>query len=113
MASLSDILSSSQNIVKALSNLGTMFLQVQGNQVDTGISAAKVVSGAQGRLVRIAVVTAGSTSGVAYDAVAIGITSAPIVSIPNTVGIIDVNMPVDSGIVIEPGTGQVVTVSYS
>lgn len=113
MASISDILSSSQNIVKALSNLGTTFLQVQGNQVDTGISAAKVVSSKQGRLVRISVTTAGSASGVAYDAVATGITTSPLAAIPNTVGIIDVNLPVDNGIVIAPGTGQVVTVSFS
>lgn len=113
MASISDILSSSQNIVKALSNLGTTFLQVQGNQVETGISTATVVSGKQGRLVRIAVVTAGSASGVAYDATATGVTTSPVVAIPNTVGIIDVNMPVDNGIVIAPGTGQVVTVSFS
>jgi len=113
MASISDILTSSQNIVRALSNLGTTFLQVQGNQVETGISAATIVSSQQGRLVRISVVTAGSTAGVAYDAIAVGITTSPIATIPNTVGIIDVNLPVDNGIVIAPGTGQVVTVSFS
>lgn len=113
MASISDILSSSQNIVKALSNLGTTLLRVQGNQVDTAISAPKVVSSEQGRLVRISVTTAGSAAGIAYDATAVGITTSPVVVIPNTLGIIDVNMPVDNGIVISPGTGQVVTVSYS
>lgn len=113
MASISDIFSSAQNIVKALSNIGTTFLQVQGNQVETGISAATVVSVRQGRLARISVVTAGSSAGVAYDAIATGITTSPIAAIPNTVGIIDVNLPVDNGIVIAPGTGQVVTVSFS
>jgi len=113
MATITDILSSSQNIVKALSNLGTTFLRVQGYQVETGISAATVVSKRQGRLTRISVVTAGSTSGVAYDAIATGVTTSPLAAIPNTVGIIDVNLPVDNGIVIAPGTGQVVTVSFS
>lgn len=113
MASLSDILSSSQNIVRALSNLGTTFLQVQGNKVQTGISAATVVSSQQGRLARISITTAGSTAGVAYDATVTGVTTSPIAAIPNTIGVIDVNLPVDNGIVIAPGTGQVVAVSFS
>lgn len=113
MASLSDILSSSQNIVKALSSLGVVFLQVQGNQVVTGIAAPRVVSATQGRMARISVTTAGTTTGFAYDATSVGVTSSPIAAIPNTVGIIDVNFPVANGIVISPGTGQVVTVSFS
>jgi hypothetical protein len=113
MASVTDILTSVQNVVRAISNLGTTYLRVQGYQVETGISTTTLVMNRQGRLVRIAVVTAGSTAGVAYDAKATGITSSPLVAIPNTVGIIDVNLPVDNGIVIAPGTGQVVTVSFS
>lgn len=113
MASLSDILSSAQNIVKALSNLGTTFLQVQGNQVTAGISASAVVSGAQGRLAQISVTTAGTTAGTAYDANATGITTSPVFTIPNTVGVYTINFPVNNGIVIAPGTGQVITVSYS
>lgn len=113
MASLTDILTASQNVVKALANLGTTYLQVQGNQIVNGISAAKVVSTGQGRLARIAVVTAGTTVGTAYDAAATGVTTSPILTIPNTVGVIDVNLPTNNGIVIAPGSGQVVTVSYS
>lgn len=113
MSSLTDILTASQNIVRALSNLGTTFLQVQGNQVVNGINATTLVSTGQGRLARISVTTAGTTVGVAYDATATGITTLPIVTIPNTVGVIDVNIPTNNGIVIAPGTGQVITVSYS
>jgi len=113
MASLSDILTASQNIVKALSNLGTTFLQVQGDKVSNGISAATSISSGQGRLARISVISAGSAPGMAYDATSASATTNPICSIPNTVGIVEVNMPTNNGIVIAPGTGQVVTVSYS
>ena len=113
MASLTDILTASQNIVRALSSLGTTFLQVQGNQVVNGISSSTLVVSGQGRLARISVTTAGTTTGTAYDASVVGVVGSPIVTIPNTVGVIDVNIPTNSGIVIVPGTGQVVTVSYS
>ena len=113
MASLTDILTASQNIVRALSNLGTTFLQVQGDKVANGIAAAAQVSTGQGRLARVSVIIAGSVEGEAYDANTLYDTSSPIMVIPNTVGIIDVNIPTNNGIVIKPGTGQVVTISYS
>ena len=113
MASLTDILTTAQNIVRAISVLGTTYLQVQGNQVRNGISTTTVVSTGQGRLARIVVTTAGSAAGGAYDASVASITTSPIIVIPNTVGVIEVNIPTNNGIVIAPGTGQVVTVSYS
>jgi hypothetical protein len=113
MASLTDILTASQNVVRAISNLGTTFLQVQGDKVSNNISAVRQVSSGQGRLVRVSVIDAGSAAGFAYDASSVNDLSAPIMSIPKAVGIIDVNIPTNNGIVIKPGTGQVITVSYS
>jgi orotidine-5'-phosphate decarboxylase len=113
MTSLTDILTTAQNIVRAISNLGTTYLQVQGSLVSNGIAAATLISTGQGRLVRITVITAGTTTGAAYDANLSTATTSPVLTIPNTVGVIDVNIPINNGIVIAPGTGQVVTVSYS
>ena len=113
MSSLTDIFTVSKNIVTAINGLGQVYLSVQGSQVSNAISAATVVSTGQGRLVQVVVLTAGSTTGSAYDATTTTATTAKIVSIPNTVGVINVNIPTNNGIVIAPGTGQVITVSYS
>ena len=113
MSSLTDILTTAKNIVTAINGLGQVYLGVQGNQVSNAISTARVVSTGQGRVAQIAVITAGSTVGAAYDATVASATTNQIASIPNTVGIIVVNIPTNNGIVIAPGTGQVITVSYS
>jgi hypothetical protein len=113
MSSLTDIFTVSKNIVTAINGLGQVYLSVQGSQVLNAISAATVVSTGQGRLVQVVVLTAGSTAGAAYDATASTATTNQIVSIPNTLGVTNVNIPTNNGIVIAPGTGQVITVSYS
>jgi len=113
MSSLSDILTAAKNIASSINGVGQTYLQVQGNLVLNNISAATLVSTGQGRLASIAVLTAGSAVGAAYDATLSSATTNKIVTIPNTVGMIVVNIPTNNGIVIAPGTGQVVTVSYS
>jgi putative NADPH-quinone reductase len=113
MASLSDILTTAKNIASAINNVAQTYVSVQGAQVRQNITAATVVSSAPGRLAMVSITTGGSANGVIYDAAATGVTSRPIYAIPNTIGIVFVNLPVIYGIVVAPGTGQVVTVSYS
>jgi len=113
MSSLTDIFTTAKNIVTAINGLGLTYAIVQGRKVSNAISVATVVATGQGRLVQISVITAGSSAGAAYDATVSSATTSQIVSIPNTVGIIAVNIPTNNGIVIAPGTGQVITVSYS
>ena len=112
MASLSDILTTSKNVVQAINNLAQTYLAVQGTKQVSAISTATVVSTDPGRLATVSVTTAGAV-GVIYDATATGVTTKPIFAIPNTLGIICVNIPVVNGIVVAPGAGQVVTVTYS
>ncbi len=87
----------------------------QGSTVTKNITAATVVKAAAGRLCRISVIVAGSAAGGAYDqAVTAGPTAATqIASIPNTLGVIAVDMPVATGILIVPGTGQTLAVSFA
>ena len=113
MASLTDILTTAQNLVRAINDISLTYQLVQGVLVLNNVSAATVVATGQGRLVRISVITAGTTAGTAYDATRAAATTDPILTIPNTVGVIEVNCPTNNGIVILPGTGQVVTVIYS
>ena len=113
MSSLSDILTAAKNIVTAVNGLGQTYLQVSGAKVSVQISTATLLSVGQGRLVRVIVTTAGSAAGSIYDASVSTATTPKIFVIANTLGVTEVSIPVNNGIVIAPGTGQVVTVSYS
>lgn len=113
MSSISDILTAAKNIVTAINGLGQTYLQVSGSRVSRQIGAATVVLVGQGRLARVIVTTAGSASGSIYDASVSTATTPKIFVIANTLGVTEINIPVENGIVVAPGTGQVVTVSYS
>lgn len=113
MSSLSDILTVAKNVVTAVSQLGQTYLAVQGTKVTTDISSATLVQAGEGRVARVSVVVAGSATGSVYDASSASATTGMLWSIPNSVGVTEVNLPVNNGIVVAPGTGQTVTISYS
>lgn len=113
MSSISDILTAAKNIVTALNGLGQTYLSVVGSQVTGAISAKTLVKSGGGRVARVSVTSSGSSDGFIYDAASVNATSVMIASIPNTVGVTEINLPVNSGIVVAPGTGQTVVVSYS
>ncbi len=113
MASLSDILTTAKNIATAINGVAQTYVAVQGARVQQNITGNTVVNNAAGRLAMVTVTTAGSSVGVIYDANDTSTTTRPIYTIPNTVGVVFVNLPVVYGIVVTPGTGQAVTVSYS
>jgi len=112
-ASLSDILTAAKNIVTALNNASQTYLNVNGARSSCNISAATVVSSSSGRCVSVIVTTAGSTTGSVYDSISTSNTTLSVFVIPNTVGVFTVNCPVTNGIVVAPGSGQIVTVVYS
>ncbi len=111
--SLTDILTSAQNLVTAVNGLIQNFLTIQGVTNKANISAATLVKQGAGRVATVVVTTAGSAAGAIYDTNAATSTNNPIYTIPNTAGAVFVNMPVNMGIVVAPGTGQVVAISYS
>ncbi len=113
MASLSDLLTTAKNIASAINGVAQTYVFVQGAQVRQNITAATVVRAGQGRLATVSVTTAGSAVGTIYDSASTSITTRPIYTIPNTVGVVSVNLPVVYGVLVTPGTGQAVTVSYS
>ena len=78
------------------------------------VSAATAVKSTQGRIVRVNVTTAGSAPGNIYDrATTTGIGAANLIAtIPNTVGSYLIDFPCANGIIVAPGTAQVVSVSY-
>jgi hypothetical protein len=84
----------------------------QGKAYALNITAATVVATVpsdfakgQGRLARVQVLAAGATAGAAYD-------GAALTGNTNTVGTYTIDMPFLAGLVIAPGTGQTVAVSY-
>jgi hypothetical protein len=113
MASLSDILTTTKNIVTALNQLGQTYLDVEGTTSYTNITAATLVKSGQGRVARLVVVVAGSGTGSVYDASSATATNDKLLTIPTTIGIVEVNIPVNNGIVVAPGTGQTVAIVYS
>lgn len=97
----------------------TYFRQGKGSTLNIAAATqvflvSKDQSIGQARCVRIQVITAGSTAGSANDCngTANAAAANQLAAIPNVVGPILVDMPVLVGLVIVPGTGQVVAVSY-
>jgi len=87
----------------------------QGQTSTKNVSASTVIKATAGRVFRVSVVTAGSAAGAVHDTTTTGAVAAAnkIATIPNTVGIYDLNWPCASGIVLVPGTGQVLAISYT
>jgi hypothetical protein len=112
-ASLSDVLTVAKNIAQAINSLAQSYLNVQGAQNFTGLTAATVVKSAAGRIANISVIVGGSATGAVYDATATGVTSKPLFVIPTTVGVYVVNLPASFGLTIAPGSGQTVSGSFS
>ena len=84
-------------------------------QTQLGISgAATLVKPANGNLVTITVTTAGSTTGSVNDSATTGGVAASnlIATIPNTIGIYYIPFTFLNGLVITPGTTQVISVCY-
>lgn len=113
MAMLSDVVTVGQNIVTAINALAKTYLSVQGAKNAADISTASLVSTGAGRLATVSVTTAGSGAGAIYDAAAPSATTNKLYTIPDVVGVYLVNLPTSYGIVIAPGSGQVVTIGYS
>lgn len=113
MAELSSIFTTAQNIATAINGWAQTTLVIAGNASYPNISASTLVRSGAGRIAKVSIVTAGTTNGTIYDANQTGVTTSPLYTIPNTIGLVELNFPVVNGIVVEPGTGQVVSISYS
>lgn len=113
MASLSDILTTAQNIASAINAAARAYINVQGAQNYPLIAGATLVKSSAGRVASVSVTTVGSATGAIYDTNLVTSTSNLIYVIPEAVGVYVVNLPVSFGIVVVPGTDQILTVSYS
>lgn len=87
---------------------------VYGNQSELNISSQTVVKTGTGRIIKLNVTTAGTTAGSVNDCATTGAVAAAnlIFTIPNTVGVYVLDFPTLVGLVITPGSGQVVSISF-
>lgn len=108
-----DILTALKNAVQGVNGLIQSYLNVQGSTNAAALTASTVVKASAGRVARVSVTIAGSSPGTIYDGATLNSTTKQIYEIPNTIGVFEVNIPVNFGIFVTPGTGQTVTVSYS
>lgn len=112
-ASLTDLLTAAKNIVTAINGAAQTYLNVNGTSTTNGLTAATVVKTGQGRIVTVSVVATSTTAGKIYDATVAAATTNPIGVIPASVGVFTWNISCNNGIVVAPGSGQTVTISYS
>jgi hypothetical protein len=114
MASLADILTTQKNGVVALSNTGLALTRAQGNATSQTVTADTLVIGKAGYLVNVCVVVAGSAAGSIYNASSVAGAAAgnKLFSIPATAGVYPLGQVFNAGLVISPGTGQSINVTY-
>src|SRR4029077_425067 len=87
----------------------------QGAKNKANISVATVVKAAPGSIIAVSVITAGSTVGTINDTLttAAAAASHQVGVAPNAVGVTPFySFPCTTGIVVVPGTGQVLAVGY-
>ena len=106
---LSDILSALKNLVQATSNLSVQ------NQTSTTVTSPTLILAGSGVLASFTVVVAGSTAGTISNASAVsGVTAAnTLVTVPNTIGVYQCGLAYGIGLVVVPGAGQSINVTYS
>jgi len=114
VASLDDVVTVQKNGVIAINNLSQATLREQGTLTSATVTAATLVFQGKGRLVNFSVVVAGSASGGVYNSTSTSPTSAQqLCAVPTTIGIYPVGQIFTSGLVVVPGTGQSINVTYS
>jgi len=79
------------------------------------ITAATVIKASAGTIGSISVLVAGSAPGAVHDCATTGAAAAgnKVAVIADAVGVTALNWPATAGIVVVPGTGQTIAVSFS
>lgn len=115
MASLDDILTTQKNGVVAINGYTNALLRGQGSYTSATITAPTVIATGRGYLVSWNVIVAGSAAGTIYNYNATSGYSASqtLCVVGTTVGISPAGLVFTNGLVVVPGTGQSINVTYS
>jgi hypothetical protein len=114
-ASLADILTTQKNGVVAINGLAQATARSFGTQTSSTVTSATVIYVGKGYLVNFSVVVAGTTAGTISntgDTATVAAANA-LCAIPATVGVVKIGQVFSNGLVVTPGTGQSVNVTYS
>lgn len=92
----------------------TQMITPGGLSTSLNITAATVVKAKPGRICKVSVIVAGSGTGTVNDLATTSGASAAnqLYVVPQTQGIYELNLPCVNGILVVPGTGQTLAVSY-
>lgn len=115
MASLDDLLTTQKNGVVALNNVFQALAILNPTATSATVTSSTLVITGRGRLLSFSVVVAGSASGTIHNAGAPtgGAAANAMVATPTTIGVYPANMIFTDGLLIAPGTGQSINVTYS
>lgn len=115
-ASLSDILTACQHIASNIAQAAQTLLSINGQQSQSGIAAAagpQLLKQGSGRIAYVNVTVAGTVAGALVDSNSPAAVAPVLAVIPQAVGSYFVNLPFNLGLVVIPGAGQTLSVSFS
>ena len=114
-ASLDDLLTAQKNGVVAINNLGQTTVRGMGTLTSATVTTSTLVFTGPGYLVNFASVVAGTASGLVYDFASITspLAANALCATPTTIGVYKAGQTFVNGLVIVPGTGQSINVTYA
>ncbi len=114
MANVNDVLTALQNTNTALSTLSSTWRRGQGNLTSVTVTTQTLITTSPGRLVSFNVLVVGSGNGTINNSASTANAAAAnaLVATPQTLGTFPVGAEFNTGLVISPGTGQSINVTY-
>jgi hypothetical protein len=114
-ASLDDILTTQKNGVVALGAIQRALNADIATYTTPVATGSTFVIAGSGRLLRVSVLVAGSTTGFVHNSATPtgAAASNALVACSNTIGVYEANVVFNAGLVIVPGTGQSVSITYT
>ena len=115
MASTDDLLTVYKSYVSAVAAFNTTIPKYFGQLTLLTVTSPTVIATGMGRVVNVSVTVAGSAAGAIYNwSSATGYTSMyQLFVVPNALGITNVGLFFTNGILLVPGTGQSLNITYS
>lgn len=113
-ASLDDILTAVKNAVVGINNIQQTLEENNEQYTSSTVTASTLVIAGTGKILSFCVTVAGSANGTINNSATTGGAAAAnvLAATPNTIGVTLCNLMFTDGIVIVPGTGQSVNVTY-
>lgn len=117
MATLDDILTTQKNGVVAINNINQTSAYLGGRLTSATVTTSTLIFTGAGRLVNYSITVKGTGAGTIYNASTTGTTAAGNALVVTTatqeVGVYQVGVHFTNGLVVSPGTGQSINVTYS